>query len=199
MIDTDRRLDLNSLATLFTDAHTTYAFTTEPVAPALLEELYHLVRLGPTATNLQSLRVTFLTSPGAKARLIPLLNEGNRAKSESAPVVALLSADVDFHEHLPVLVPEAANLKGRFADESLREQLARNNAWLAAGYFIVAARALGLDAGPMGGFDATGIDAEFHNGTNRRTILVVNLGQAAADGQRPRNPRLAYDQAVTVL
>lgn len=197
--DTDRALSDAALDTLFRDAHTTYSFTDTPVPSQLLKEIYELVRLAPTATNLHSLRITFLTTPESKARLIPLLNEGNRAKSESAPVVAILSADIDFHENLPLLVPSAPGLRDRFAEESRREPLARNNAWLAAGYFILAARALGLDAGPMGGFDGPGIDAEFHQGTNRRAIMVVNLGYSAPDGQLERAPRLDFSQAVTVL
>ena len=110
--------------------------------------------------NTQPLRVVLVATPEAKERLLPHLAEGNRAKAASAPLVAILAADTDFHEHLPRLLPHAPGAKDRFADDERREQAARFNATLQAGYFILAVRAVGLDAGPMGGFDAAGIDRD---------------------------------------
>ena len=124
--------------------------------PDQLERLYELLRFPPTAMNTQPLRVVLVSTPEAKERLLPHLAEGNRAKSASAPLVAVLAADTDFHEHLPRLLPHAPGAKDRFADDERREQAARFNATLQAGYFILAVRAVGLDAGPMGGFDAAG-------------------------------------------
>ena len=114
-------------------------------------------------------------------------------------VVAIFAADTDFHEHLPLVAPQHPGVRERFAaNADQRHAMAVNNAWLQAGGFILAARAAGLDAGPMGGVDHAGIDREFFAGTSLRTIMVVNLGHAAEDGTFPRNPRLTFDQAVAL-
>ena len=182
---------------IFTDMHTAYRFTSEPVTDADLARVYELAKYTPTALNSQPLRVTFVRTAQAKERLLPLIAEGNRAKSASAPVVAILAADIDFHEHLPLVAPQHPGARERFAaNADQRHGMAVNNAWLQAGGFILAARAAGLDAGPMGGVDLAGIDREFFAGTSLRTIMVVNLGHAAEDGTFPRNPRLTFDQAV---
>lgn len=185
--------------TIFTDRHTAYRFTSEPVSDEELSRIYELAKFTPTALNSQPLRITFVRTESAKARLLPLLNETNRAKSASAPVVAILAADTDFHEHLPVVSPQSVGARERFAaNDEQRARMAINNAWLQSGGFILAVRAAGLDAGPMGGIDAAAIDREFFPGTSLRTILVVNIGHAAEDGVFPRNPRLGFDQAVTL-
>ena len=184
---------------LFREAHTAYAFTDEPVSDAELAEIYDLARYAPTAMNSQPLRITFIRSDEAKARLLPHLAEGNRAKAASAPVVAILSADTDFHETLPRLLPHVPNARDRFADDVAREQAALFNATLQAGYVILSIRAAGLDAGPMGGFDKAGLDAEFLSGTAQRSFLVVNIGHVAEGGTYPRSPRLEHNEAVTVL
>lgn len=194
-----RRIDDRTADLLFRDAHTAYAFTEEPVPLEVLRELYDLVRHAPTAMNSQPLRLVFLRTPEARERLLPHLAEGNRAKAASAPVVAVLAYDADFHEDLPRLLPHAPGAAAAFADPVRREQAARFNATLQAGYVIVAARALGLDAGPMGGFDAAAVDAEFLAGTSHRSFLVLNLGHAAPTGTFPRGPRLHEDEAVTIL
>lgn len=186
-------------ASIFTDMHTAYRFTSEPVSDEQLGRVYELAKFTPTALNSQPLRITFVRTDAAKARLLPLLNETNQGKSASAPVVAILAADTDFHEYLPVVNPQSAGARERFAAHAeQRRALAVNNAWLQAGGFILAVRAAGLDAGPMGGIDAAAIDREFFAGTPLRTILVVNIGHVAPDGSFPRNPRLGFDQAVTL-
>ena len=185
---------------IFTDAHTAYRFTDAPVTDSELAEIYDLAKFTPSAMNAQPLRITYLRTAEAKERLLPLLGGNNREKSASAPVVAILAADTDFHQHLPVVAPQSPGARERFADnEAARTQMAKNNAWLQAGGFILAVRAAGLDAGPMGGFDAAGVDAEFFAGTPLRSILIVNIGHAAEGGTFPRNPRLGFDQAVTLL
>ncbi len=185
--------------TIFTEGHTAYSFTAEPVSDEQLARVYELAKFTPTALNSQPLRITFVRTEAAKARLLPLLSEMNRAKSASAPVVAILAADTDFHEQLPVVSPQSIGAKERFAaNEPGRSAMAKNNAWLQAGGFILAVRAVGLDAGPMGGINAAGIDEEFFPGTALRTIMVVNIGHVADDGAFPRNPRLGFDQAVTL-
>lgn len=184
---------------IFTDMHTAYRFTPEPVTDEELARVYELAKFTPTALNSQPLRITFVRSEAAKARLLPLLAETNRAKSASAPVVAILAADTDFHENLPVVNPQSQGARERFAaNDEHRSAMALNNAWLQAGGFILAVRAAGLDAGPMGGIDAAGIDREFFAGTPLRSFMVVNIGHVADDGAFPRNPRLGFDQAVTL-
>ncbi|MHA6524733.1 malonic semialdehyde reductase [Tessaracoccus sp. G1721] len=192
-------VDYISADRIFTDMHTAYRFTSEPVTDEELARVYELAKYTPTALNSQPLRVTFVRTPDAKERLLPLIAEGNRAKSASASVVAILAADTDFHEHLPVVAPQHAGARERFAaNADQRHSMAVNNAWLQAGGFILAVRAAGLDAGPMGGVDLAGIDREFFAGSSMRTIMVVNIGHAAEDGIYPRNPRLAFDQAVAL-
>jgi 3-hydroxypropanoate dehydrogenase len=183
---------------LFRDAHTAYSFTEEPVSDEQLAAIYELMRHAPTAMNSQPLRVVFVRTPEAKARLLPLLAEGNRRKAESAPVVAILAADAHFHENLPRLLPMVPNAKDSFEDPERREQHARFNATLQAGYFILAVRAVGLDAGPMGGFNAAGVDEEFFAGTSLRSLLVVNIGHVAEGGNFPRKPFVTFEEAVTV-
>lgn len=192
-------LDDDAADLVFRTAHTAYRFTDEPVTEEQLERLHDLLRFPPTAMNSQPLRVVLLTGEDDKARLMPYLAEGNRAKSASAPVVAILAADTDFHEHLPRLLPHAPGAKDRFADAAGRERTARFNATLQAGYFILAARAVGLDAGPMGGFDAAGVDRDLLGEGPLRSLLVVNLGHAAPDGAFPRSPRLDRDEVVLHL
>ncbi len=184
---------------LFRGAHTAYHFGPEPVSDDELAEIYDLVRHAPTAQNTQPLRITYLRSEAAKARLLPLLFEGNRPKALSAPVVAILAADTEFHQHLPRLLPQNPGAKARFADDHARIKAATFNANIQAGYFILAARSIGLDAGPMGGFDTAGVDAEFFAGTGLKSFLTVNLGHVSDTGNFPRNPRLEMHEAVTIL
>ena len=192
-------VDAATLDRVFRDAHTAHDFTDEPVTVDEIELIHDLVRFPPTAMNTQPLRVILVTTPAAKERLQPLLAEGNRAKTASAPVTAILAADTDFYEHLDRLVPHLPGARDRFLDDVAREKTARFNATLQAGYFILAVRAAGLDAGPMGGFDAAGVDAEVFAGTGLRSFLAVNIGHASPEGVRPRAPRLERHEVVTVI
>jgi 3-hydroxypropanoate dehydrogenase len=194
-----RAIDDRTADVLFREAHTAYSFNDEPVSDAVLAEIYDLVRYAPTLMNAQPLRIVYLRTDEAKARLLPHLAQGNRAKAESAPVVAILAADMDFHEHFPRTFPQVPGAKDSFGDPAARARTAISNAAIQTGYFILAVRAAGLDAGPLGGFDRDGVDAEFFAGTTLRSQLVVNLGHAAAGGTNPRNPRLELDEAVTML
>lgn len=194
-----RAINAQAAAALFSDAHTAYSFESTPVTDEQLSEIYELVRHAPTAMNAQPLRITFVRSPEAKARLLAQIPESNRAKSESAPVVAILAADIDFHENLPRIFPQNPRAKDNFSNPEGREQFARFNASIQAGYFILAARAVGLDAGPMAGINTAGIDEEFFAGQPVKTLFIVNLGYATPEGTFPRNPRLETSEAVTVL
>ena len=192
-------IDNAAIEQLFTKAHTAYDFDATPVTDAQLEQIYELTKMAPSSMNAQPLRVTYIKSAEAKARLLPLIPESNRKKSESAPVVAILSADVDFHEHFDHLQPHNPKAKNNFPDTARREQFARFNASIQAGYFILAVRAVGLDVGPMAGVNIDGITAEFLAGTNQKALFIVNIGKASKTGNYPRSGRLSYQQAVTVL
>ena len=182
---------------LFTQAQTAYAFTDHPVTDAQLTELYDLVKYAPTPMNAQALRVAYVRTAEGKERLLPLLDEGNRAKSDSAAAVAILAYDTNFHEFLPEHFPAAPQAKDRFADAQRREAAAKEIASIQAGYYILAVRALGLDAGPMGGFNKEGVDAEFLAGTSWKSLILVNIGQVAPEGNKPRNPRLDAQRALS--
>lgn len=195
----DRPLSDAALAQLFTEARTRNAWSDRPVPKDLLRRLYDLTKFGPTAVNATPARFVFLTSPEARARLAPHMSEGNRAKTLQAPVNVIIGQDVAFHEHLPVLFPHAPGAKDWFADEAGRREAAFRNASLQGGYFLLAARALGLDVGPMSGFDADGVKAEFFAGTTVEPNFIVNLGYGTDENLFPRSPRLGFEEAVVVL
>ena len=183
---------------LFRSARTANSFTDEPVSDEQVQAIYDLVQYGPTALNAQPLRVVLLRGQ-TKVRLLPHLSEGNRAKTAAAPLTAVLAYDVDFHEHLPVVFPHFPGAREAFSDADARHRLGRDNAHLQAGYFLLGIRAAGLAAGPMGGFDADGLDAELFPAGDRKSIMVVNIGRPGPDAWFDRLPRLDYDQVVTAL
>jgi len=182
---------------LFTEARTANTFTDEPVSDEQVEKIYELTKFGPTAMNMQPLRV-LLVHHDQRDRLLKHVADGNRDKTESAPLVAVLAYDPDFHEHLPQVFPHAPGAKDRFADPVAREHTARFNASIQIGYFLLAVRAAGLAAGPMGGFDAAGIDEEFFEDTGWRSMLLVNIGHPGENAWFDRLPRLEHEQAVRV-
>lgn len=191
-------LDDSGADLLFREAHTAYRFTDEPVTEAQMRAVHELVKWAPTAMNGQPMRVTLVRSAEGRERLIARLAPGNRAKAQSAPLVAILSYDVDFHETLPEVLPSSPKAREGFADESARHAFGSFNGALQAAYFMIGVRAAGLAAGPMGGFDKAGVDADFFPEGRQRSFLVVNIGHPAADGQFPRSPRLAYERVVSV-
>jgi len=195
----DAPLSDEALNQLFTGARTRNGWTDRPVSSDLLRRLYDLTKFGPTAVNATPARFLFLTSPGAKARLAPLMSEANRAKTLQAPVNVIIGQDIDFHEHLPVLFPHAPGAKDWFADEAHRRENAFRNASLQGGYFLLAARALGLDVGPMSGFDADGVKAEFFAGTTVEPNFIVNLGYGSDENLFPRSPRLGFEEAAQII
>ena len=191
-------LDDRAADMLFREAHTAYRFTDEPVTDAQMRAVHELVKWAPTAINGQPLRVTLVRSREARDQLIARLGPGNRAKAQSAPLVAILSYDLDFHETLPEVLPSSPNARDRFADEAGRHAFGSFNGALQAAYFMIGVRAAGLAAGPMGGFDKAGVDADFFPDGRQRSLLVVNIGHPAVDGQFPRSPRLPYERVVSV-
>lgn len=184
---------------LFREAHTSYAFTDDPVTDEQMRAVYDLVKWAPTAMNSQPLRVVLVRSQQARARLVEQMGGNNQARVAAAPLVAILAADVDFHDELPKTFPVVPGVRDRFAaDVEARERSARFSAALQAAYFLVGVRAAGLGAGPMTGFDAAGVDREFFPDGAHRSLMVVNLGRTAEDGRRPRMPRLDFDEVVTI-
>lgn len=199
LTDRDAPLSEAALAQLFTEARTRNGWTDRPVPEALLRKLYDLTKFGPTAVNNTPARFIFVTSPEAKARLVPLMAEGNRAKTAQAPVTVIIGQDLDFPETLPTLFPHAPGAKDWFADEAMRRESAFRNASLQGGYLILAARALGLDVGPMSGFDPAGVKAEFFPDNNVEPNFIMNIGYGNDDNLFPRSPRLAFEEASQIL
>jgi 3-hydroxypropanoate dehydrogenase len=181
---------------LFREARTANAFTDEPVTDEQVAAIYDLVKYAPTAMNTQPLRVLLVRDGEPRERLLKHMADGNRDKTANAPLVAVLAADTDFHDHLARTFPHFPGARDVFADDEAREQAARFNATLQAGYFLLGVRAAGLAAGPMGGFDADGIDREFFAGRNLKTLLVVNIGRPAENAWFDRLPRLSHDEVV---
>jgi len=195
----DAPLGETALAQLFTEARTRNDFSDRPVPEALLHQLYDLTKFGPTAVNSTPARFLFLTSPEARQRLSPFMAGNNRDKTLKAPVNVILAIDNDFPEHLPVLFPHAPDAKNWFADEANKKETGFRNASLQGGYFMLAARALGLDVGPMSGFDAPGVKAAFFADTNVEPNFIINLGYGTDENLFPRSPRLSFDQAAQIL
>lgn len=192
-----QRLDDDSLDTLFTRAATANSFAPEPVTDDELRAIWELAKWPPTAANFQPMRVLFVQSPEARAKLGVHMNDGNRAKTLAAPAVAVLAFDRSWHENIPTTTPHLAHMTEYFADnDDPRLGVARNNSWLQAGYFILAVRALGLAAGPMGGFDADGVDSDFFPDGAWGTFLVINIGHPTEGSYRARLPRLEHDRTV---
>ncbi|MFF7971938.1 malonic semialdehyde reductase [Streptomyces sp. NPDC007905] len=184
---------------LFREARTANTFTDEPVTEEQVQAIYDLVKYGPTAFNQTPLRITLVRSAEARERLVRHMAEGNRAKTATAPLVAVLSADNEFHEELPALFPAFPQAKDVFfAERPVREGSAAMNAALQAAYFIVGVRAAGLAAGPMTGFDFEGVRKDFLD-DDHTPLMVVNIGKPGPDAWYPRSPRLAYEDVVTTV
>ena len=184
---------------LFRQAATAYSFSDEPVTEEQVRAVHELVKWGPTALNAQPLRIVLVRSAEARERLVPLMSGNNQGRTQAAPLVALLAADVDFHDELPRVFPVMPGIRDNFGDEDAREAMAHTNAVLQAGYFIVGVRAAGLAAGPMAGFDAEAVSREFFPDGRHRVFMVVNLGHPAETSYRPRQPRLGFDEVVATV
>jgi 3-hydroxypropanoate dehydrogenase len=191
------RLDDAGRALLFTGARTANSFAPTPVTDAELNEIWELAKWPPTAANIQPLRVLYVRPGPGRDRLVEHMADGNKAKTASAPAVAVLALDTQFHEHIPAVMPYKPELKDVFeANETMRTETGRFSAALQAGYFLLAVRAHGLAAGPMGGFDAAALDADFFPDGRWRSILVVNIGHPGPDPWFGRLPRLDHSDVV---
>jgi 3-hydroxypropanoate dehydrogenase len=192
-------LDPAALDRLFRTARTRNGWSDRAVPTTLLHELYDLLKWGPTSANVSPARFVFLTTPGAKARLSPFLSQNNRAKTLAAPVTVIVGFDLSFAAHLPRLFPHAPTAKDWFADPEVALTTAFRNGSLQGAYLILAARALGLDCGPMSGFDQGGVDAEFFAGTTIRSNFICNVGYGTDENLFERNPRLTFEEACSVI
>lgn len=187
-----------ALDQLFFEAQTHASFATREIDDALLVQLYETLRWGPTAANSNPLRVTFVKSAVEKARLVPCVAPGNVKKVEAAPVTAILSMDLRFYDRLGFLFPHVEAKAWYEGDDALIAETALRNSSLQGGYFILAARALGLACGPMSGFDAEKVNAAFFAGTSVRANFLCNIGFGDASKLHPRGPRLSFDEACRV-
>lgn len=187
---------------IFRNARSQNGWQAKPVSDEQLRQLYELMKWAPTTMNTQPARILFLRSAAAKERLKPALNPGNVDKTMAAPVTAIIAYDTAFYEHLPKLFANNPNARAIFAGEDKKahaETSAFRNGSMQGGYFILAARALGLDCGPMSGFNNAKVDAEFFDGTGIKSNFLCNLGHGDAAKVMPRNPRLAFDEACKLL
>ena len=180
---------------LFTQARTHSAFSDKPVAGDLLRQLYDLMKWGPTSANCSPARIVFVRTTEAKARLLACMAEGNVEKTRAAPVTAIIGMDMAFYEQLPHLFPHTDARSWFEGKPQAIADTAFRNSSLQGAYLIMAARALGLDCGPMSGFDAAAVDAAFWAGTVVKTNFICNLGYGEADRLHARGPRLSFDQA----
>lgn len=194
-----KKISSEGLDQIFREARTHWVWRPEPVPIELLKEAYSLAALGPTSANSSPARFVFITTPEAKARLLPALAPGNVDKTKTAPVTVIIAYDIEFHEKLPHLFP-ARDMRSIFAgNAALIQETAFRNGTLHGGYFILAARALGLDCGPMSGFDQQKVNAEFFPDGKWKANFLCNVGYGDPSKLFPRNPRLKFDEACLVL
>ena len=193
-------LSSEDLDLIFREARTHSVWLDKPVEDALLEQVYDLAKMGPTSANMCPMRIIFVKSREAKERLKPALDAGNVDKTMKAPVTAIIGMDIHFYEKLPKLFPHA-DAKSWFKDlpENVLEYIALRNSSLQGAYFMLAARALGLDCGPMSGFDNAKVDEAFFAGTTVKSNFLCNLGYGDASKLYPRSPRLSFEEACKLV
>jgi 3-hydroxypropanoate dehydrogenase len=185
---------------LFRSARTANTFADKPVTEEHMQAVYDLIKWAPTSMNMQPLRIVLVRTPDARERLVTHMSDGNKAKTLTAPLVAVLAADVNFHDELPRVFPHFPGAKDIFsANDEAREGAARFNASLQVGYFILGVRAVGLAAGPMTGFDAAALSSEFFPDGEHRVLAVVNIGEPGENAWFDRSPRLDYADVVTTV
>jgi 3-hydroxypropanoate dehydrogenase len=192
-------IDDASLKLLFTEAHTNYFFTDKPVDDALLVKAIDIAKIGPTSFNQSPMRVVFVKSPEAKAKLIDALMDVNKPKTQSAPVAAIIGYDLKFWEHLPYLRPHMDARPFFSGNEAFATESAFRNGTLQGAYLLLALRAVGLDTGPMSGFDSAKVDADFFAGTTFKSNFVVNIGYGDHSKLFPRAPRFSFEQMAKIV
>lgn len=192
-------LDSHALDQIFFAAHTHNKWQPKDVPDSLLERLVDTLKMAPTSANCSPARIIFVKSEAAKEKLKPFLFDGNREKTMSAPVCAIIGNDHLFYDHLPKLFPHVDARAWFAGNQPHIDASAFRNGTLQAAYLILAARALGLDCGPMSGFDAAGVDREFFAGTQIKSNLLVNLGYGDPAGVHPRSPRFAFSEMAKII
>jgi 3-hydroxypropanoate dehydrogenase len=190
-------LDATAQDLLFLEARTANTFSSEPVSDETVKAIYDLVKYAPTSMNQQPLRIVLVRSDDARERLVKTMYGPNGAKVAQAPLVAILAADLEFHELMPRVFPHFPEAKDMFADPAVREASAIQNGTMQAAYFLLGVRAAGLCAGPMIGFDADAVNREFFPDGRQKVLLVMNIGKPGENAWWPRSPRLEYDEVVT--
>jgi 3-hydroxypropanoate dehydrogenase len=194
-----KQLSEEGLDLLFREARSQNGWLPEPVSEELIREVYELAKMGPTSANASPARFLFLTSDEAKGRLVPHMMEANRPKTGTAPVVVILAFDTEFYDQLPKLFPHR-DMRPYFAgNQALADETAFRNSTLQAAYFILAARALGLDCGPMSGFDVAKVNEEFFPDGKWKVNFICGLGYGDPSKVFPRSPRLSFEEACQVL
>ena len=188
-----------ALDLLFRDARTSNGWSDAPVSEADLRAVYDLVKMGPTSANCSPARFVFVSSASQRARLAAFVSDGNKAKVLAAPVTAIIGFDTLFYNRLPELFPHADAKSWFSGNADLARETAFRNSSLQAGYFILAARALGWDTGPLSGFAKPAVDAAFWAGTTVETNMLVCLGKGTDEGLFPRSPRLSFEDAASIL
>src|SRR5580698_3170505 len=198
MSSTNTPIPISSIQQLFMAARTHHAWKDKPVSDELLKEIYDLAKWGPTSANASPLRIVFVKSKSAKEKLLPAVAGPNIEQVRAAPVTAIIAYDEKFYDQLPTLFP-AYDMRPMFvANPSLSEQTAFRNSSLQGAYFILAVRALGLDAGPMSGFDNARVDQAFFEKSSWKSNFLCNLGYGDAAKLYPRGPRLSFDEACII-
>lgn len=192
-------LDAQALDLIFLKARTANGFTSDPVPESLLRQVYDIAKMGPTSMNTQPTRYVFLNSPEARARLLPALTPGNLDKTRDAPVTVIVATDTRFFEYMPQIWHKEGAKENFESNPALSEATATRNGTLGGAYFIIAARALGLDCGPMSGVDLAKVNAEFFPDGRWRANFLINLGQGDDSKLFDRNPRLSFEQACQIL
>jgi 3-hydroxypropanoate dehydrogenase len=192
-------INAQALAQLFAEARTHNAWQQREVSDAQLQAIYDAMKWAPTSANCSPARIVFVTSAAAKQKLAPALAEGNLAKTLAAPVTAIVGSDHAFHEKLPYLFPHADAKSWFEGNQPLIDTTAFRNATLQGAYLMLAARALGLDCGPMSGFDNAQVDAAFFAGTDVRSNFLINLGYGDPSALFPRSPRLSFAEACQIV
>lgn len=195
----DKIVNDEALEIVFRSARTRNAWEPRAVAQTLIHAVYDLAKMGPTSANCSPARFVFVTTAEGKERLKPLLSEGNRAKTMAAPCCVIIGHDMKFYEKLPQLFPHT-NARTWFEgnDELIRATAFRNGT-LQGAYLMLAARALGLDCGPMSGFDNDGVDREFFGGTSIKSNFLCSIGYGTDENLFPRSPRLTFDEACRIV
>jgi 3-hydroxypropanoate dehydrogenase len=196
---TSPHVDNETLDLIFRKARTHVAWLGRPVSDSTLKEAYDLMKWAPTSANSSPARILFVRTPEAKAKLAQALSPGNLEKTNAAPVTAIIAHDMEFYEHLPKLYPQADAKSWFKGNKDLIQTTAFRNGTLQGAYLILAGRALGLDCGPMSGFDNAKVDELFFSGTSWKSNFLCNLGYGDPTKVHPRNPRLSFEEACKIV